>query len=43
MNPPSVLDFTKFVAYSIIFGYMWRLGTAKLADKPLGKAMAAIN
>jgi hypothetical protein len=39
----SALDFLVFVAYSIIFGFFWRLMAARWADKPLGKAMAFVN
>lgn len=36
------IEFLKVAAYVIIFGYFWRTIAGRLADKPLGKAMAAI-
>jgi len=39
----SALDFLIFVAYSIIFGFIWRLAAARWSDSPVGKAMAFVN
>jgi hypothetical protein len=38
----SALDFVVVGCYVIIFGFLWRSLAAKLADKPIGKAMAYI-
>lgn len=39
----SALDFLVFCAYSIIFGFLWRMAAVKWSDKSVGKAMAFIN
>lgn len=38
----SVLDFLVTAAYVLIFSFVWRLLAAKLSEKPLGQAMAAV-
>ncbi len=38
----SALDFLVVAAYMLIFTFIWRLVAAKLADRPLGQAMAAV-
>jgi hypothetical protein len=37
---PGILT---FAAMSVIFGFLWRLAAIRLADTPVGKAMAFIN
>lgn len=37
-----VVEFIKVAAYIIIFGFFWRTIASRMADKPLGKAMATI-
>lgn len=39
----SAMDFLVFVAYSIIFGFLWRYLAAMYSDRPIGKAMAFVN
>lgn len=36
------IEFLRFAAMLIIFGALWRTATVKLADKPVGKAMAYV-
>lgn len=36
------VDFVKTAAMIIIFGFIWRLLTARLADKRVGEAMAFV-
>lgn len=37
-----VIEFLKVASYIVIFGFLWRTLAGRMADKPLGKAMAAI-
>jgi hypothetical protein len=36
------VEFLTTAAYVLIFTFLWRLASAALADKPLGRAMAAV-
>lgn len=36
------IDFLQFAAFIIIFGFLWRVASARMAENPLGKAMAFI-
>lgn len=38
----SPVEFLAVAAYLIIFGFLWRTLAARLADKPIGQAMAYI-
>lgn len=38
----SVAEFTKTACYVLIFTFLWRAGAAKLHDRPVGRAMAAV-
>lgn len=38
----GVVEFLVTGAYALIFSFLWRLLAAALADKPLGRAMAAV-
>ena len=38
----GALDALVVFAYLLIFGFLWRTAAAKLADRPLGQAMAFI-
>jgi hypothetical protein len=37
-----VVEFLKVAMYVVIFGFFWRLISARCADKPIGQAMAYI-
>ena len=36
----GAIDFLKFVAYYLIFAFIWQTIAAKLAERPIGRAMA---
>jgi hypothetical protein len=38
----GLVDFVTLAAYLIIFGFFWRVASARLSDKPIGQAMAFI-
>lgn len=38
----SAFDFMVFAAYLIIFGFLWRTLSIKLADRKVGQAMAFV-
>jgi hypothetical protein len=38
----DVLDFLTVALYVIIFGFVWRTLSARMADRPLGQAMSFI-
>lgn len=42
MITPSALNVIIIGLSVIIFSFMWRMAAAKLADRPVGQAMAAI-
>lgn len=39
----GVVEFAIVAAYVLIFTFLWRNAAAKLADKPIGRAMAAVS
>lgn len=39
----GIPEFLSFAAMSVIFGFIWRIVSIKLADTNVGKAMAFIN
>lgn len=38
----GVAEFIIVSAYVLIFTFLWRMLAAQLADKPIGRAMAAV-
>lgn len=38
----GVVEFLTVAAYVVIFSFLWRLLAARLSDKPIGRAMAAV-
>lgn len=45
MKPPvsvGVVEFLTVAAYVIVFTFLWRMLAARLADRPIGRAMAAV-
>lgn len=38
----GIVEFATTAAYVIIFTVLWRAAAGKLADAPLGRAMAAV-
>lgn len=38
----SPVEFLAIACYLVIFGFLWRTLAARLADKPIGQAMAYI-
>ena len=38
----GVVEFLTVAAYVLIFTYLWRAAAARLAERPAGKAMAAV-
>ena len=38
----SPVEFLAVACYLVIFGFLWRTLAARLADKPIGQAMAYI-
>lgn len=39
----GVVEFLTVAAYVLIFTFLWRAAAAKLADRPTGRAMAAVH
>ena len=39
---PSVINGLTIVSFVMVFGFLWRTASGKLADKPIGQAMAFI-
>lgn len=38
----GLVEFLTVAAYVVIFTFLWRMAVAALADRPLGRAMAAV-
>lgn len=38
----GVVEFLTVSAYVIVFTFLWRAAAAKLAERPAGRAMAAV-
>lgn len=38
----GVVEFVIFACYAIIFTFLWRTASVKLADRPVGVAMTAV-
>ncbi len=38
----GVVEFLVVSSYVIVFTFLWRAAAGKLADKPIGQAMAAV-
>jgi len=36
------IEFLTVALYTLIFSFLWRMATARLASTPLGRAMAAV-
>lgn len=42
MITPSALNFVTVACFVVIFSFFWRMAAAKLSERPVGQAMAAI-
>jgi hypothetical protein len=38
----GIVEFLTVAAYVVIFTFLWRLLCARLSDRPLGRALAAV-